>query len=123
MKSIVEVIKEMPLDEYGYVQTQAGKPVKLLHKNIQSAFPIIGIVKEKDGVERSRSWQADGNSSGNEDSDLVPVSKKISAWVNVYEEYPRHSFIFHSTKQKADHAATPGRIACIEISGEEGEGL
>lgn len=43
------------------------------------------------------------------------VKKKITRWVNVYRYYESDAF---STKEAADHLATPDRITCVELTGE-----
>ena len=44
--------------------------------------------------------------------------QKQKMWVNVYQ-----NIAGYPTKEAANECATPGRIACIEIEFEEGDGL
>lgn len=61
--------------------------------------------------------------------DLLPPTKRIRGWVNIYSTLHGSPFIctagdyFHKDRRSADDAALSLRIACIYINIEEGEGL
>ena len=45
--------------------------------------------------------------------------KSGKVWVNIYDKYMG----VHSTRERADKLAVPSRIACVEVSWVEGQGL
>jgi len=104
--------------------TRNGRPVRLISDKGAKEFPIVGIVDE--GVS-PRSWTAEGSYFGNghhHHCDLIEVSppkKRIQGWVSVYSD--RYVSDIWSTKEDADRAACPRRVACVYIDVEEGEGL
>jgi hypothetical protein len=74
----------------------------------------------------TQSWYADGSASASKISnqDLFDVPVKHTRWVNVYplgDDYSiTTSFL---TKEGADRYGALHRIACIQVTFEEGEGL
>ena len=46
--------------------------------------------------------------------------KKHTGWINIYSH---HGSPQHPSKEAADRGAVAGRIACIQIEYEEGQGL
>jgi len=42
------------------------------------------------------------------------VKKTLTRWVNLYE----YDITYHDSRSFADYAAAPGRIACVELTGE-----
>jgi hypothetical protein len=84
---------------------------------------IKGFVKRPDGEWAPTGWQIDGTCSHTA-YDLFDIPVKHTRWVNVYP-----SGVFYSintsfpTKEAADSYAAKHRVACIEVTFEEGEGL
>lgn len=95
-------------------------------------YPASGWIEEE---EFPQCWNLDGSlHSADEEhkKDLVAEwvePKRIKGWVNVNPTQfltmgdVASSGNVWSTKQLADNAASPNRIACIEIDVLEGEGL
>lgn len=118
-------LTKVPLNEYGHVQTKRGMPAKILCLDRKTAYDygVLGLVliKGKEDHESVYCWKGDGTSNPNEDYDLIPVPKKRTVWVNVYGV--NDIVLCGSTKDTAERCAAPGRIACVSLEFEEGEGL
>lgn len=85
---------------------------------------VFGVWKDSDGEWMAAKWFADGRfvkRSDNHYLDLVEVKPLHTVWVNIYDdgEYS----VLHSSKEQADCEASPSRIACIQITFREGDGL
>ena len=52
--------------------------------------------------------------------DIENIPEKITRWCNFY---PFGSGCIHATREQADRLATSGRIACVPVTFEPGEGL
>ena len=115
-------------------QTRDGCEVRIYAVDGACAFPVHGAVKRSDEW-RSATWTSDGRfstwaSGPPQADDLVLVPVRRSVWLNVYP-YPREGiFTFLvagcsicPTREQADSAARPDRIACIHVEFTEGEGL
>lgn len=110
------------------VQTRSGHKVEILKTNLKGEFPVIGVVTHPDsGDEEVSYWHANGGflHSGTYIHDLVNVPVKISRWYNVYSD---GSTVDFETREAADdYATTQGkvfcRIACVQLTVTEGEGL
>lgn len=90
-------------------------------------FPIHGaFFDDEEGQWFSGSWSNAGRMHGYSESltELSLIDKpprRVQGWVNVYQRWSDGP---HSTREKADNEADEvGRIACIYIDVEEGEGL
>lgn len=82
------------------------------------AAVISGVLHEFDAYGRSL-----GESSMPSPKDLFMASKKLSGFINIYDDYIG---MRHKTRKDADDSADGGtpRMACIDLSKyEEGEGL
>lgn len=53
----------------------------------------------------------------------IPETRDLDVWVNIYPDYSE--YVIHTSKTKADFAATQNRIACVHIKKtyKVGEGL
>jgi hypothetical protein len=122
-------------------RTHDGREVRLLMVNGGGDEPIIGAIKNDDEWE-AVSWCANGRYLGDEEYcyDLIEVKPEITGWVNVYQEpdpripgksdtvaYPGGGC--HRTRESADIGARLAqqlgqtRIACLQITFREGDGL
>jgi len=79
-------------------------------------------------------WCADGGDSKHSvagydrptPNDLVNVPQQRAVWINAYKSYTDHQPVrlhTHDSKAQADESARDDRIACIEVTFTEGEGL
>lgn len=102
-------------------QTRAGRPVELLTTSARGEWPVIGHIG---GEDRVILWTMDGvctySNLGFPANDLVEVKPKRVVWLNVYPDGDSSS---HESREDADSRSLDGRIACLEIEFEEGEGL
>jgi hypothetical protein len=75
----------------------------------------------------THSWYKDGSSSHGSitKQDLFDIPVKHTRWTNVYPEDDGRYTIkgSHPSKRLADKVAGTKRVACIEVTFEEGEGL
>ena len=84
------------------------------------------IVKQGGGPQGYSPHPGKGKSIGTHCRDLVNVPQQHTQWINVNKimhncvDVARHSYPDHRT---ANLAASPERIACIEVTFVEGEGL
>ena len=101
------------------VGTRDGRKV-VIHttKGRHPTHPICGEYLHCDEWLLAR-WKVDGTVSDNRpcERSLVNVAREHTVWINVYQDGA------HSSKDKANEAATLGRMACFEHTFVEGEGL
>ena len=81
-----------------------------------------------EGEEIILTYFADGRYFEDEtnENDLLEVRPKVTGWINVYEKGRMHTervSNVHPTKEAADRGAARGRIACVQITLHEGDGL
>ena len=114
-----------PFWPHGHV-TRNGKNARIICKNRAGKQPLVVLVSsETDSTEHIFCCNEDGTinfDKSNSGWDLfnAPKPKKgIDLWLNVYRE--RH--FGYATRQIADNNASADRIACIHVTGKEGEGL
>jgi len=106
-------------------KTRCGYDVKIYAIYKDQHFKVHGAYFE-DGSWTQASWKLDGTHPyPNRVLNLVEVKPRIKRtyWVNLY---PNIDYVnAHSSRARADGAASSGRIACVkrEIDCEEGEGL
>jgi hypothetical protein len=109
--------------------TRDGDVVRVYLISVSSASTKIlkGFVKGDTPCRWiGHAWFTDGRvmRNGEHNYDLFDVPVKNTRWVNVYP-----SGVFYSintsfpTKEAADSYAAKHRVACIEVTFEEGEGL
>lgn len=98
-------------------RTRDGRAVRIYAIDGAGKRPIHGAIN---GV--IADWPIDGRTWGfgaaEAPSDLVNIPQKIESWLNVYE-----CGIGYETRERANDNALPGRIACVHVVCEEGEGL
>lgn len=115
-----------PFDPTKPCKTRDGREARIICTDATlPGFPIVALVGTG-AAEGMIHYTNDGryrSSSTCESSyDLINTPKTIEGWVNIYcERICGQSF--HRTKEDAGNAANAGRIACVHISFEEGEGL
>ncbi len=74
---------------------------------------LVGVINDPRGAYVSQ-WGGDGSFSNRKSEfDLVPKVDRRTGWLNVNPKPT--SDIIHSTREIADTAAAPDRIACIQI--------
>lgn len=120
-------LTNVPLNEYGHVQTRDGSPARLLCKDAKEPVPIVGLTECGFG-DVIRRWLPDGSCPAHgPDNDLIPVPRKVRVrgWLNVYRNQPYRACELYPDRGTADQYSGASRIACIEIDREvtEGEGL
>jgi hypothetical protein len=110
----------------GKYQTRDGRAVRILAVDIPSCEPVAACVYDEHGGAGVYSYSADGafNTGPNSPWDLIPVPVKRTGWVNIYseEDYGCH-YKFSETREGADKRAGSDRIACVQITFTDGEGL
>lgn len=92
----------------------------------ETTFPLTGFIQGESG-DCADFWTAKGRYSTSvcdHEFDLVgewrdPI--KVSGWVNIYPSGFISPPNIWPTREKADFQADSRRIACIYVSGEEGE--
>lgn len=97
-----------------------GKLAKVLITDGGGGYPIIGVIFVG-GCWVPKAWSSTGLSNvvGH---DLVPPEPvKHTRWVNIYPTIAYSNY--HLSREAADGESTPLRIACIQITFHEGEGL
>ncbi len=107
--------------------TSNGRPVRILCVDAKSGFPVVGLILYEN-QERMDVFTSNGQCFPNDtcEDDLKLVPKKRTGWVNIYsDENASAGFRINpwKTRHEADAEAGGYRIACIEISFIEGDGL
>ena len=107
------------------VQTRDGRTARILCTDREGwEWPVVALIKSKTGIEGVCSYLRSGRLKGASEStlDLINVPEKRTLWLNVYTSGSVSS-PGHRSKAIASTHAHRTRIACIEITYEEGEGL
>jgi hypothetical protein len=122
--------KFTPFEDNGIQEyvTRDGREAKVCVATCYSSSDrqllLKGFVRNLDGVWVGCGWEVDGLSNTTKNLDIFDVPVKHTRWVNVYplgDDYSiTTSFL---TKEGADRYGALHRVACIEITFEEGEGL
>jgi len=106
--------------------TRSGLPVRIYATDGGDPYAVHGSY-QRQGEWISGTWTKDGlccHYGAITPSDLIEVKPRIkrTVWLNVYESGELWAY---ASKQSADDAARPIRLACVkaEIDCEEGEGL
>lgn len=121
----------MELDLTKPVKTKGGLSVRILTADAAGDFPVAGLVMHEHGVERPAMWRRDGiyYRGSPSDMDLVNVPKKRTLWINIpagVGTIPCVGLICYTSRELADanaHYSRSTRIACVEVTYTEGEGL
>jgi hypothetical protein len=132
--------KFTPFEDNGIQEyvTRDGREAKVCVVTCESSLErnlvIRGFVRNSDGVWCTSTWGVKGHHINYTkkgvhlhymDYDLFDVTVKHTRWVNVYPD----SYVSYltegayPTKEDANRYAGKSRVACIEVTFEEGEGL
>ncbi len=119
------IMKLIPFDlklavECHPIQTRDGRPAKFIaHVPECEVYPVLALAQ---GARQVDSFTIDGLYciSGAHVRDLFMVPVPHTGWLNIYSDART---IFWKSKEDADIAADSDRIACIQITYMEGEGL
>lgn len=106
------------------VRTRDGRPARIICTDAKKGdYPIIALVTERES-ENEEPWTftAEGKFNGclQDAMDLVNAPQRHVRWVNFYRGAACSA---HVSQGRANDLAGPGRIACIRVPFEEGEGL
>lgn len=113
-----------------YYKTVGGQKALVEYISEFSVFhPIRGVVfDDEEKIWRNIDWASDGHiylKGELHKNDLTTEEwkerKRVRGWINIYSH---DCVVFtYDTKKEADKYAMKGRIACVYIDVEEGEGL
>lgn len=111
---------------HGYVDSQ-GRPARIICKDALGNLSLVFLVTD-DAIEFTYKTDKDGkNSCGTQFIFNAPKpKKKYTGWANCYYNDPLAeplTMCVYATKELANRQAAPSRVACIEISFHEGDGL
>lgn len=117
----------MSIDWDKPVKTRDGCEVRIYtNEGRLMHYPVVGEYRNGDGFQIGR-WTSEGHWSclriHAEDRDLINVPQKHTVWVNVYKSHNSLSILNYDSRRIADQLVQEGRIACIEVTFTEGEGL
>jgi hypothetical protein len=121
--------KFTPFEDNGIQEyvTRDGREAKVCITTCETAsernLVIKGFIRYNDGVWVGQSWGATGSSNWNGECDLFDVPVKHTRWGNVYPCGDEYTIITRGSLQDANKYAGISRVACIEVTFEEGEGL
>lgn len=110
-----------PLDLTKPLQTRLGEKAELVYDGLTGDWPLAVVVHLHSGKIAVRTYTREGvfHDDATSISNLVNVPETRTFWLNIYEN--RQSG--HPNRRLADYYANPDRIACIEVTYAEGEGL
>lgn len=108
------------------IQTRDGRHAYILTTVARhDIFPIVALVQRKDLRECPISYTITGNAYTDsaiiDDLDLVMAPAATTRYFNMYNDF--RSAIPHRTRERADKQALANRVACVEFTYTEGEGL
>lgn len=114
----------MTIDFTKPVQTRDGQPVTILTtKRDSDNYPVVGMISNTD----VHVFTTDGKYlyGGNDyHLDLVNVTVKHEAWINIHHHKDGSPWsCSYKTKEQADYCVGTGRIACVRVEYEKGDGL
>lgn len=110
-----------PLDLTKPLQTRNGEKAELVYDGISGDWPLAVVVHRHSGEITMRTYTREGifYLDKNSTCNLMNVPEKWTIWLNVYEGQQTG----HPSRRLADRYAGPNRIACVEVTYTEGEGL
>jgi hypothetical protein len=115
--------KFTPFEDNGIQEyvTRDGREAKVCVENSSTHPHIKGFIRQSQSRQWAPyTWFTDGSvSAKEEEADLFDVPVKHTRWVNIY--YPAAEG--YSSKKEANMSASSSRVACIQVTFEEGEGL
>jgi hypothetical protein len=120
--------KFTPFEDNGIQEyvTRDGREAKVCVATCESSLErtllIKGYIRNSDGVWVAMYWLVDGSCSHSA-FDLFDVPVKHTRWVNFNFTCNGSTSTIFKRKSEADSCASISRVACIEITFEEGEGL
>lgn len=100
------------------VQCSSGRGARILCTDAPGDYPIVALVEQPDGAWYPFTFTKYGHRPSG--LRLVNVPVKRTFWLNVYENGDVYRC---SCRAAADAIKRPHRIACLEITYTEGEGL
>lgn len=118
-----------PFDPSKPVRTRSGRAARIIATDLANragASRIAAAVMQDAGFESTLVVHSDGRVHRFGDTsfeDLVNVPEKHVRWASIYMWQGGMSVWLNRTREDADENAKDGRIACIRIEFEEGEGL
>ena len=103
------------------VRTRDGREVKIYDTEAGGCYPIHGAFRSTDGDWEVSTWTREGMFAGDREShlDLVEGSGEHEIWLNIYTS----STQAYQNRAAADYRQGSGRIACVRVKYNEGEGL
>lgn len=112
----------------GKYQTRDGKPVRILAVDAIGHLPVIALISRGGPEELILRLTSEGNvwpPPEDHPYDLVVAPREITGWMNVYKGQPDQGSIYTllPSKEQADIESGPHRIACIQVTFKEGDGL
>lgn len=132
-KTIVSEVAEPPapksnprIDPAKKYTTRDGRKVEILRVLNCGSHPVFGVIISNNGNEAAECWMPDGRKHTNAttDDDLIEARETIKGWLNVYEDDGKIRIgDFHKTRESADLASRPTRIACIPVEFKRGDGI
>ena len=106
-----------------YGHTYAGRPARIICTNAEGPHPIVALIKGLEGGgECARFFSFSGEATPAFLERLVNAAapkRKFVKWMNVYRT---GDVAAHDTEESANRR-WQGRIACIRVEFEEGDGL
>ena len=113
----------MAFDPTKPVRTRDGRPARIVCTDARGTFPVVALVADEDGDESPREYTLSGHvhsGAAPNNLDLINAPERHVRWVNVYSA---GGCTGHKTRHDADTWNDSGRIACVRLEFEEGEGL
>lgn len=108
------------------VVTRDGRNVRIIcwdKLDDDDTYPIVALVKDKDGTEDTEIYTLDGACVVDQkyDLDLFMAPTTVEQWVNVYkDENGVYFYAFHNSEQKAhQYKDVKNYITTIKITWEE----
>lgn len=107
-----------PIDFNKPLQVDDGIPVRLLASDLNGPFPVVVAIAAPDGDDYTCRFDSNGVAVGGF-RHLMNVPEKRTRWLNIYE----NRCCIHESREEADDRKAYDRVACIQITYHEGEGL
>ena len=115
----------MQLEVGKFYRTRDGRKVEILRIIKNPIYPVAGIIYGRDMAiwDSLVSWTLEGiyNFKEEDGKDIVSEWREpivFRGWVNIYPDGARS---IYETKERADYCANSDRIACVYVTGTEGE--
>lgn len=110
----------MAVDWTKPVQTRDGRPIRVLCTDQQGAkYPVLGLVKRKEGKEDLEQWTLDGSfvadKGGPDEDDAINVPEPPEERIAYVNFYDNGEGMAHDSRARADVCAGSARVACVRI--------